>query len=164
MRNATQCGGEAQYTLSKMARQEHRFDDDELSEILRLAVRKQETSNDDLRKRLFDVADELGISHTAVAEAEKEYRQESMRKRELALYRKESLNAVKIHGGIFVIVNIAFFALNLMTMDKDGFWFQYVTLMWGIGLAIHAMVGLRKVDWDDEEFRKWRNKQDDIDD
>lgn len=147
-----------------MARQEQQFDDGELSEILRLAVRKQEATPGDLRKRLLDVADELGISHAAVAEAEKEYRQTAMRKRELALFRKESLNALKIHGGVYAIVNLALFGLNLMTLHEDHeIWFPYILLMWGIGLAIHAMVSVRRVDWDDEEFQKWRMKRDGYD-
>src|SRR5471030_1698517 len=148
-----------------MPRHEQQFDDDELSEILRLAVRKQESTTDDLRKRLLDVADELGISHTAIAEAEKEYRQTTGRKRELELYKKESRNALWIHSGVYGIVNLAMAGLNLMTYHEDHeIWFPYVLLMWGIGLAIHALVSVRKIDWDDEEFTKWRMKRDELDD
>jgi len=148
-----------------MARQEQQFDDDELSEILRLAIRKQESTTGDLQKRLLEVADELGISHSAIAEAEREYRRTAMRKQEMALYRNESLKSLKVHGGTFAIINLAMAGLNLMTFHEDHeIWFPYILLMWGIGLAIHAMISLRSVDWDDEEFQKWRLKRDELDD
>jgi hypothetical protein len=148
-----------------MARLEQQFDDDELSEILRLAVRKQEATTDDLRKRLLAVADELGISHSAVEEAEKEYRLKAYRRNELELYRKETVNSFKVHLGIYGIINFFLLGINLMSYQKDKeIWFPYVILGWGIAIAIHAMVALRKPDWDDEEFQKWRQKREELDD
>jgi len=143
-----------------MTNQVQQYDDDELSEILRLAVRKQESASGDLRRRLLDVADELGISHEAIAEAEAEYRQKVSRQNELALYKKENRNGFRIHSGVYVIVNIFLVGLNLITWQEDKeIWFPYGLLGWGIGLAIHAFVTLRKVDWQDEEFQKWRRKR-----
>jgi len=145
-----------------MRKQVEQFDDDEMSEILRLAIRKQDSTTSDLRQRLLSVADELGISHEAIVKAEVEYRQESAKRKELGIYLKEVRNALRIHLGVYVIVNVAMAALNLLTWHEDHeIWFPYIILMWGIGVAIHWFVSQRKVDWDDEEFQKWRIKRED---
>ena len=143
-----------------MANRLEQYDDDEMSEILRRALHKQGTETVELRNRLMAVADELGISREAVAEAELEYRQETSRKQELAIYAKESRKAFNFHAAVLGIVNLFMVGLNLMTYGEDReIWFPYVLLSWGIGLAIHAFLSLRKVDWDDEEFQKWRQKR-----
>jgi len=143
-----------------MANRLEQYDDDEMSEILRLAVHKQGDSTVDLRNRLLAAADELGISHEALAEAETEYRLESSRKKELQLYVKETRSELRVHLGIYVITNIFLMFINLMTLKEDKeYWFPYALLGWGIAVGIHAFVALRKVDWDDEEFQKWRRKR-----
>jgi 2TM domain-containing protein len=143
-----------------MANRLEHNDDDELSEILRRAVRKEGRDNVDLHQRLLAAADELGISHQAVAEAESEYRQESTRQHDIALYTKETRGAFRYHLGIYAIINVFMVALNLMTFHDDHeIWFPYVLLSWGIGLAVHAFIALRKTDWDDEEFQKWRRER-----
>ena len=143
-----------------MANRLEQHDDDDLSEILKIALRKDAGSNADLRQRLSAVADELGISPQAVAEAEIEYRKNSEKKRELALFDKERRQALNIHAVTYVVVNIAMAGLNLMTFHEDHeIWFPYILLMWGIGMAIHAFVATMKVDWDNEEFQKWRQKR-----
>jgi hypothetical protein len=43
-----------------------------------------------------------------------------------------------IHFAVFVIVNAFLFALDVLT--GSGWWFYWVVLSWGIGLAIHAYV------------------------
>ena len=135
-------------------------EDEELTEILKLAVRMDGSSTASLRERLTAAAGELGISPEAVAQAEFEYRQESARKQELALYAKESSNALRIHLGVFIIGSVFFVGLNLLTFGEDKeLWFPYIFLTWGFGLAIHAFVALRKVDWDNDEFQKWRRKR-----
>jgi len=143
-----------------MPKHVEQYDDDEMSEILKRAVRLQGSQTTDLRQRLLATADELGISHDAVAQAEVEYRQESQQRNELALYTKESRNALRIHFGVYMIVNAFMIGLNLMTFHEDReIWFPYVLLSWGVGLGIHAFVAMRKIDWDDEEFQKWRRER-----
>lgn len=154
------------YTWSRMARQEQGFDeDDEMSEILRLAIRKQEGSTGDLQQRLLDAADELGIPHSTIVEAEKEYRLSEFRRKEMAQYRKENRNGLRIHLGVYAIINVFLVLINLITLQEDKeIWFPYAILGWGIGVAIHAFVACRTVDWDDEEFQKWRAKRSALDD
>ena len=85
-------GPRAHYTAqNSMLKQVEEYDDDEMSEILRLALHKQGGGAPDQRQRLLAVADELGISHDAVAQAEVEYRQKASRQQRTgALYKRGS--------------------------------------------------------------------------
>ena len=40
--------------------------------------------------------------------------------------------------GIYVIVNVALLIINLLTSPGE-YWFYWVLLFWGIGLAIHGL-------------------------
>jgi hypothetical protein len=139
-----------------MAERFEHSEDDEMTEILRRAVRKEGGSGD-LRARLHAAADELGISHAAVAEAEAEYRMEAGRKRQLAIYNKERRRGIKNHLITYAAVNLGMIGVNAMTFPEDHeIWFPYILLLWGIALGIHAFIAVQKADWDDEEFQKWR--------
>ncbi len=36
--------------------------------------------------------------------------------------------------GLYVIVNIALFLINLITLSDGGWWFYWVTIFWGVGM------------------------------
>jgi len=40
--------------------------------------------------------------------------------------------------GTYVIVNIALLIINLLTTPEE-YWFYWVTIFWGIGVAIHGL-------------------------
>jgi len=139
------------------ARLEEHHDDDGTSEILKRAMRKQSEHEGSHMEALLAAADELGISHDAIREAELEYRIEKGRARELELYRKGMQRAFRAHLVSYVSVNLFLFAINVATwFDDHEVWAFYPLLGWGIGLAIHYMTVRRPLDWDDPEFQKWR--------
>jgi hypothetical protein len=136
-------------------------DDDVVTEILRRAINKSESTGDDLQRRLSAAAEELGISEEALRLAETEYRMEKSRSEKLAKYRQESVGAFRFHLMIYCIVNFALVGINLLTYrDDHEIWFPYGFLGWGIGIMIHAAVTFRRVDWDSEEFQRWLAKRD----
>lgn len=137
-------------------------DEDEMTEILRRAVRASESSGAGLQQGLAKAAAELGISDEALRAAEASYRRDKERSRMLAEYREESTKVFRLHLLIYCIVNVALVGFNLMTFSEDHeIWFPYALLGWGIGLAINAVVAYRRVDWKDEEFQKWLAKRKD---
>ena len=132
-------------------------DDDGMSEILSRALRKEAEQRGLKLENLLAAADEMGISHEAIKEAELEYRVESERKRELNLYRATARRGFRAHFASYIIVNAFLIGINLMTYSEDHeIWFPYCLLGWGIGVAFHAMGALKRPDWDDPEFQKWR--------
>ena len=135
-------------------------DDDGMSEILSRALRKESEKGGAKLDQLLAAADEMGISPEAVREAEIEYRAEAARKSELMAYRADARKGFMTHFGIYCIINAFLIGINLMTYGEDHeIWFPYCILGWGIGVAIHAMVSLKKPDWNDPEFQKWRRAQ-----
>ena len=56
---------------------------------------------------------------------------------ERAKKRVEDVKGFYVHLGIYVIVNIALFSINMLT-NPDTLWFYWPLLGWGIGVAIHA--------------------------
>jgi hypothetical protein len=135
-------------------------DDDAMQEILRRAMQKDGTHGQALRDRLLTAADELGISHESVIEAEREYNVARERNQELAAYRKHLRKEFKAHLGIYVAVNFFLILINVLTFRNDHeLWALFPLLGWGIGLVIHAINALGKPDWDDEEFQKWRKEK-----
>lgn len=55
----------------------------------------------------------------------------------LAKQRADDLKGFTTHLGVYLIIMIAFFLLNLATSPGD-WWFFYPFLPWGVGLAIHG--------------------------
>ena len=69
--------------------------------------------------------------------------------------RAEDLQGLYIHVLVYVVINLGLFALNwLQRGDDGGWWFQWATLGWGIGLLIHIMVLVAPVFSDDWADRK----------
>ena len=66
--------------------------------------------------------------------------QEDRREEELyerAKKRVEDTKGLYIHLGVFVIVNAALFAINMIT-NPDTLWFYWPLLGWGVGVALHV--------------------------
>ena len=56
---------------------------------------------------------------------------------ERAKKRVEDTKGLYIHIGVYVIVNAALFAINMIT-SPDTLWFYWPLLGWGVGLALHV--------------------------
>ena len=56
---------------------------------------------------------------------------------ERALKRAKDIKDFYVHFGIYVIVNSALFAINMIT-SPDTLWFYWPLLGWGVGVAIHG--------------------------
>ncbi|MDK2915964.1 MAG: hypothetical protein PWR25_521 [Euryarchaeota archaeon] len=62
------------------------------------------------------------------------------------------------HLAIFIIVNVFLFILN-MVISPGAFWFYWVTIFWGVGLAVHALdtYGSGRFfgrDWEERKIRE----------
>ena len=72
--------------------------------------------------------------------------------------RAEDLQGLYIHVLVYVVVNLGLFALNWFQRGDDGgWWFQWATLGWGIGLLIHVLVIVAPVfseDWTDRKAQR----------
>lgn len=83
---------------------------------------------------------------------------------ERARKRAEELKGFYMHLGVYVIVNAALFALNMLT-SPDMLWFYWPLLGWGVGMAIHAMAILTEgrflgEEWQERKTRELMHKYD----
>lgn len=124
--------------------------DDDVDEILKLALRLQTGDDEDLRARLIAAADELGISDTALAEAEEKYLKEQADEKEFREFKSRQRREFREHLFSYLIVNTMLVAINYITAQTIN-WAIWSILGWGIGLAFHAWNALNS---DSESFQE----------
>ena len=83
---------------------------------------------------------------------------------ERARTRVKALKGFYIHATVFVLVNIALFALNVLV--GGVWWFYWPLLGWGIGLGVHALAvfgfgggGPWGRDWEERKIREMMDKE-----
>lgn len=128
--------------------------EEDVQDILRLAIRKEPVAQQDLSKRLLETARELGISEQALEQAAKEHFADQGLRKELAEFQEHRKRGFFSHLIPYVLVNTL---LAIISLSDGEQWFIYALLGWGIGLASHAYaVFFRKPDEHDPEFITWR--------
>jgi hypothetical protein len=59
--------------------------------------------------------------------------------------RKEEKRGFKIHCIVYVCVNAVLLAVNLIFV-REFLWFPFPLVGWGIGLSMHYIFGIRRLD------------------
>ena len=138
---------------------EHLTSDEDVDEILKLALRKQGFGDDDLRARLLASADELGISDTALAEAEKEYVRKKSDQQEFSEFKYRQKREFGQHMLSYFTTNAMLVAINIFTSGSVT-WAVWPILGWGIGLVFHAWGALNSGSESfQEEYEAFRRKK-----
>lgn len=80
-------------------------------------------------------------------------------KRDRARERVEQLKGFYSHLAIFIVVNVILILINILT-SPGSWWFYWVTLFWGIGLAFHAanVFGRRRMfskEWEEKKIQQY---------
>ncbi len=90
--------------------------------------------------------------------------QEEQQRYERARARVKAIKGFYIHATIFVVVNIALFAINVLV--GGVWWFYWPLLGWGIGLGVHALAvfgfgggGPWGRDWAERKTREMIDKE-----
>lgn len=116
---------------------ERRFTPEETDTILRSAIRAQLARGRTLSESdLYAVARDLDVEPGVLHEQIERHRDElsfAARERE---ERRKAWFGLASHATVYVLVNIMLFVTDLQ--DGRDWWFFYVLLGWGIGLASHA--------------------------
>ncbi len=77
--------------------------------------------------------------------------------------RVESLRGFYVHLGVYVLVNIFLFLINIIT-SPDSLWFYWPLLGWGIAIVAHAFAvfgfgGLFGADWEEKKIGEIMEKE-----
>ena len=138
--------------------------DEDVEEILRLAVRSGDFGGADLRERLESSASELGISPEALAHAEEQWRAQKQTqvtleqdKLDRKLFRKIRVGDFVSHLGSYLAVNGFLFWLDW----RDGHvtWVQWPIMGWGIAIVIHAFSLLAHDRDNERDYQRWRKRR-----
>lgn len=149
---------------------EHLKSDQDVEEILRMAIRKSGVENDELRRRLEISAQELGISESDLKAAEEEYRRQITEGEESKLsaaqdlsdwkeWRQHKLHDFYSHLGIYAVVNIMLVFMNLLSSGRIS-WALWSIAGWGIGVAVHGVnTAFTKTEENVKDFKSWQRKK-----
>ena len=138
--------------------------DEDIEEILRLAVRDVGFDGGNLRDRLNASASELGISADALAQAEKQWidrRQgELSKEQELEdrkLFKKMRVGDFVSHLGSYLAVNAFLFWIDF----RDGgiTWAYWVLFGWGIGIVASLFTLFGHGADQERDFQRWQKKR-----
>ncbi|MGF1479596.1 MAG: 2TM domain-containing protein [Cyanophyceae cyanobacterium] len=115
----------------------HLYTQEEVQQILHLAITRQASDGEFDRQQLSEIAQELGIDEACLQAAEQDWlMQQSIGKqrREFDSYRRSQLKQKVVR---YAIVNIFLISLNVVSAGAVT-WSLYVLLFWGLKLSLNA--------------------------
>ena len=133
--------------------------DDDIDEVLKIALRNQGRTDPGLHDRLMTTAHELGISETEVLEAEREYSRSKKERGEFLEFKRRQVREFREHFFVYIVVNTLLVVINILTVQTVS-WAIWPILGWGIGLAFHAWGSLNTGSESfQEEFAAFRKRK-----
>ena len=131
---------------------------EDLQQILQLAIARQAENDDFSREQLLEIAAELNISPANLQLAEREWlsrRGELQQRQEFHLYRRQMFRK---KFGTYIIFSTFFLLLDLLTSDSIS-WSLYILLVGGLLLGINVWNIYQQTSEEYEQaFLKWNNK------
>lgn len=133
--------------------------DEDVDEVLKIALRNQGRSDPGLHERLMVTAQELGISEGEVERAEKEYARSKKERIEFLEFKQRQVREFREHFFVYIVVNTLLVVINFLTAQTVN-WAIWPILGWGIGLAFHAWGSLNTGSESfQEEFAAFRRRR-----
>ncbi|HEY9619260.1 MAG TPA: 2TM domain-containing protein [Crinalium sp.] len=135
------------------------YSQEDVQQILHLAIARQTDTGEMTRTQLVEIADELGISALDLQLAEQEWIERRSEDEERQAFYRFQLARLKQQGFKYLVINGFLIALNVLTSGGIS-WALYVALGWGVLLALKAWKSLQ-TDGDDyeEAFQNWRRRR-----
>lgn len=132
---------------------------EDAQQILQIAIARQTDEGELTRAQLYEIAAELNISVSDIQAAEQEWLTRQDEVQERSTFVRFRQNKFQRRLVKFAIVNVFLIALNLLT-TPGALWSVYITLFWGMGIALDAWKTYSASDMEFEEaFQSWRQRQ-----
>lgn len=135
------------------------YQQEELQEILNVAIARQGSDAKFSHEQLVEIAGDLGISALDLQVAEKEWLSQSgeqKERREFDLYRRKNLQK-KVTG--YILTSGFLITINLATASTIS-WAWYILGFWGLTLGVKAWHVFKDNSEDyNEAFHTWQRKQ-----
>lgn len=126
---------------------------DDVDAVLRLALKHDHSSTEELRTRLQRSAEELGVTPAQLARAEEEYREVQL----LDKFEQFRKNAFRIDMYTFVGVMALLNGIWFFT-GRNFYWPGIVFFAYGLAMLIDFAKLKNKPSTGDTDFKKWRAK------
>lgn len=134
------------------------YQQEDIQQILNLAIARQSSSGEFSREQLLEIASELGISTQTLREAEQEWlvkQGDQQQRKNFNLYRRSQLQQ---RFAKYLIVNCFLVGLNFISAGVLS-WSLYILLFWGLGLALNAWNTFQLQGEEYEQaFQRWNRK------
>jgi hypothetical protein len=116
------------------------YDDDEVRAIIEHALKAQpeRSLSHDV---LLSIGAGVGLSSEAIERAAEEVREARSTAAATASVVSRRRRGVAIHAFVYLLVNAFLFAINALTTPGE-WWVLFPVFAWGLGLALHAGLGL----------------------
>lgn len=135
------------------------YSQEEVQEILYLAISRQVDKGEITREQLLEIAEELAIESQDLEAAEREWKESrlvNVKRREFDLYRQERL---KERTTRYLIVNGFLVAINLISAGTIS-WVIYPALVMAIPLSLSAWKTYqREGQTYERDFQRWKIQQ-----
>ena len=131
------------------------YSQEDIQQILNLAIAKHHTEEELTRQQLWEIASELDISNTIIQAAERDWLEQKAVARQrhaFNLYRRQKFNQ-KLSK--YAIVNTFLVSFNLIAVGTLT-WSLYVLLFWGLGVALSGWRAYQsKGEAYERAFQRW---------
>jgi hypothetical protein len=145
-----------------------RYSTEEVSNVLAKALERQAAKRADGKlsyNDLLEAAKEVDIDEESLREASRALRspeEEALRKRDYSAWQRRKRMDLNRHAGVYVIVNVALLVIAYLVVPTFAHYGFVLPLLWGIGLAIHALVTVtaNEDEWMEEKegMQWWREE------
>lgn len=135
------------------------YSQEQVQQILNLAIAKQAYEGEFSRSQLFDIADELGISALSLEQAEQAWLKDQASSKELVAFNQHRRDQLKRRVQRFIYASGALLLLNALNSFTLT-WCFYLMGLLGLKLGFHAWtVFYQDQAGYEQAFRKWSRRR-----
>lgn len=134
------------------------YSQEEVQQILQLAIAQRSDGEELTRTQLFEIAAELEIPTNAIEAAERAWLERQREQAKRQIFDRERWSALKRKVGKYTIANGFLIALDLVNNARFD-WSPYIALSWGLLLSLNAWKTYHIQGEEYEQaFRTWERK------
>ena len=131
------------------------YSQEEIQEILQLAIARHHTEEELSRQQLWEIAAELEISDSIIQSAERDWLERKAldsQRRSFDLHRRQKFQQKLTK---FAIINTFLILFNLIVAGTLS-WSLYILLFWGLGVALNGWKTYQsRGEAYEREFQRW---------
>ncbi len=135
------------------------YSQEEIQQILHLAIARQETGGEFSRQQLEEIAGELGINPQCIQAAERDWLQQQYLNEEKLAFNSYRREIIKYQGVKYLIFNTFLISIDFLG-GGDLSWSLYILLIWGLKLSFDSWKAFQeRGEAYERDFKSWKFKK-----